>query len=514
MKFVWKLTGTALLACWVSAAFAEDSVTQDKIFQLQKMLEEQEKIMQQQQWQMQSIAEELKALQQSRADDKGKSEGSPVMATFKEGLVFEDGTGSWKLAINGRLQADYRFDGNDEWSPSYSTADQNGAWDSFSIRRARLGATFSFLKDFAVRVEGEYANESIGNKATTALTYGYLDFNRWKGAKIRMGQFKPFFGLERAQSSNFTDFTELSLATANGSIFTSTYDRGVMVFGDPLPWLNYSLYYINGSAQNNDDTNDSKDVGGRINANFAQLAEIKNAVIHVGASASDGTIGYSNQGTAKGTLKAYTEGAGSSNYGKEYFSVSGLATNDSDPERTRLGLETALAYGPIKLQAEYMHANFEGKNASAVNYDNDIHAWYMDVNWLLTGESWSDAYKNGAFARLKPKQSFDGKGGWGAWELGLRYSKFDASDFENMLANTSETATRGCTTAAKMANAATTQCYSSEADAWTLGLKWMLNPNARIVLNYTHTEFDDPIKINGKIDDSENAGVLRAQLDF
>ena len=65
-----------------------------------------------------------------------------------------------------------------------------------------------------------------------------------------------------------------------------------------------------------------------------------------------------------------------------------------------------------------------------------------------------------------------------------------------------------------MAKAGTLSCYSSEADAWTVGVKWILNPNARIVLNYTHTAFDTPIKINGKIDDTENAGVLRAQFDF
>lgn len=511
MKPFGRLTSAAVLATIVSSAYAGES-NDEKILQLQKMLEAQQKVMQEQQWQMQSMAEELKALQQSRADDKGKSEGNPVMAAFKDGLVFEDGGGNWKLAINGRIQADYRFDGNDEWSPSYNTTDHNGSWDSFSIRRARLGGTFTFLKDFSVRVEGEYANESIGNKATTAMTYGYLDFNHWKGAKIRAGQFKPFFGLERAESTNFTDFTELSLATANGPIFTSTYDRGVMVFGDPLPWLNYNGYYTNGSAQNNDDNNSSKDIGARVNANFAKYADIKNTVIHVGASASDGTIGYTN--SSRGTLKAYTEGAGSSNYGKEFFSVSGLSTNDSNPNRTRLGLETALAYGPVKLQAEYIRANLEGKDSSAASYDNDINAWYVDVNWLITGESWSDVYKNGAFARLKPKSNFDDKAGWGAFELGMRYSKFDASDFDSMLANTSETSTRGCTTATKMANAATTQCYSSEADAWTLGLKWILNPNARLVLNYTHTEFDDPIKINGKIDDEEDAGVLRAQFDF
>lgn len=488
-----------------------------RIQQLEKMMQQMMEQRAEQDKQMQIMAEELKAMQQQMANgkeervkEKGKSEGNPVYAAFKDGLVFEDGTGNWKLQINGRVQADYRFLGNDEWSPTTTSATSVGSWNSFSIRRARLGGTFTFLKDYALRVEGEYSNEAIGNKANTALTYGYLDINWWKQARIRMGQFKPFFGLERAESTNFTDFAELSLATANGPVFTSTYDRGVMVFGDPVPGLNYNVYVVNGSAQNNDDTNDRKDVGGRIDANIAQFADIKNAVIHVGASGSNGNIGYTNQSATgtKGTLKAYTEGAGSSNYSKEFFSVSGLADSDRGPDRTRWGLETALAYGPVKFQAEYIDTNYSGvwkKGTKNFKYDNDITGWYADLNWLVTGESYVDVYKSGVFGRVRPKRDMAmGKEGWGALELGVRYSKFDASDFakkpagstSNMLANTA------------------ISIFTSEADAWTIGAKWILNPNARIVLNYVYTDFDTPVTLNGKTADNEKAAVLRAQFDF
>lgn len=90
------------------------------------------------------------------------------------------------MQLNGRIQTDYGSFQPNDWKN-----------DTFSIRRARFGGTFSFLKDFAVRVEGEYANDNTGAKGTSALTYGYLDFTRWSAAKIRVGQFKPFFGLER-----------------------------------------------------------------------------------------------------------------------------------------------------------------------------------------------------------------------------------------------------------------------------------------------------------------------------
>lgn len=463
MQHGWKLKSAVLLALAVSNAYA-DEATDQRILELQQRLE-------QQQWQMQAMADELKALQGAR----GKSEGQPVFAAFKDGLSFEDGSGNWKLQINGRVQADYRTYDPSPWKD-----------DGFSIRRARFGGTFSFLKDFALRVEGEYANDNTGAKGTTALTYGYLDYSRWKGAKIRAGQFKPFFGLERAASTNFIDFAELSLATNNGTIFNSTYDRGVMLFGDPLPWLNYNVYAVNGTGQNNDDVNDAKDIGGRVNANFASLAGIKDSVIHVGVSASKGSTSYSS---ATASMSQSTESSGA-----KFFQIDGLQTTEAD--KIRWGLEGALAYGPVKVQAEYIDASFDGKKGATV-YDNDIRVWYADLNWLLTGETWADGYKSGAFGRIKPKRNFDTKDGWGAVELGLRYSRFDASDFKAMLPA-----------------ATATTAYTSEADAWTAGAKWILNPNARIVLNYVHTDFDTPIRVNRRLDDSEDAVVLRAQYDF
>lgn len=478
----------ALASMFPVTSYADSSDLEARIHQLEQAMQQLQQQRAEQDKQIDVLTKELAGtenqLSQSKiakTEEKGKSQGSPVYAAFKDGLVFDDGSGNWKLQLNGRVQADYRTYDPDEWKN-----------DTFSIRRARFGATFSFLKDYAVRVEGEYANDNVGAKSTTALTYAYLDFTRWQGAKIRAGQFKPFFGLERTYSTNFTDFTELSLAGNNGSIFTSTYDRGVMLFGDPLPWLNYNVYVVNGSGQNNDDVRDGKDVGGRINANFANLAGLKDAVLHAGVSASDGSIGFST--AAGNSISQSTEGSGA-----QFFSVANISTPGSSAftsDRTRLGFETALAYKSVKFQAEYIDANFEGRQG-AKTFDNDIKSWYADINWIVTGESYADAYKGGVFGRTKPKQNFDSKDGWGAFELGLRYSRFDASDFNSILPKPTATT-----------------AFTTEADAWTGGAKWILNPNARVLLNYIHTEFDTPVRIKGKTSDDEDALVLRAQYDF
>lgn len=485
------VTILGLLPMAANAANDGSAGLEARIQQLEKALQTMQQQRAEQDKQVELLTKELVAIgnqvSQSKItkfEEKGSSKGYPVYGAFNDGLVFEDGTGNWKLQLNGRIQVDYRTYQPDEWKN-----------DTFSIRRARFGGTFLFLQDFALRVEGEYANDSAGARGTTALTYGYLDFNRWSAAKIRVGQFKPFFGLERPQSTNFSDFTELSLATNNGAIFTSTYDRGVMVFGDPLPWLNYNAYIVNGTGQNNDDVRDSKDIGARVNANFASFTDKKDLVLHVGASASTGSIGFS---TAAGNNIAQSTEA----HGSQFFNV-GNILNTRTTDRNRLGFESAVAYGSLKAQAEYINANFAGRRGAAApgtSFDNDIKVWYADLNWLVTGESYADAYKSGVFSRLRPKNNFDSKDGWGAFELGLRYSKFDASDFDSILL--------------KLPDGATAATFTSEANAWTAGAKWILNPNARLVLNYIQTEYDDDIRINGKIDNTEKAVVLRAQYDF
>ncbi len=496
LKF--KILTLALLSITALIAKADETETSQQLKKLQQMVEQLQQQRLEQDKQIELLTKELVGIENQvsqvkivKSEEKGSSKGVPIYGGFKDGLVFEDGTGKWKMQLNGRIQTDYRTYQPDEWRN-----------DTFSIRRARFGGTFSFLKDFAVRVEGEYANDSTGARGTSALTYGYLDFTRLPSAKLRVGQFKPFFGLERAQSTNFTDFTELSLATNNGTIFNSTYDRGVMVYGDPLPWINYNVYAVNGTGQNNDDVRDDKDFGGRINTNFASFTENKDLVLHAGASASTGSIGFST--AAGNSLTQSTEGSGA-----QFFSVANVsstgagatfATSRFTSDRKRLGVEAAVAYGPVKFQTEFINTNFEGKRgptAAGVAFDNDIKVWYADFNWLVTGESYAEAYKSGVFGRIKPKSNFDDNIGWGAFELGLRYSKFDASDFQSIL--TAPTATTA---------------FTSEAEAWTAGAKWILNPNARLLLNYIHTSFEDDIRVNGKLDDTEEALVLRAQYDF
>jgi len=486
MKIKW--VGVSLLLALSGHAIAEDGDAAGRIATLEQQLK--------------VLSEELQAMQQQMAQtkdakisEKGKSTGNPVMAAFKDGVTFEDGSGNWQVAINGRIQADYRH-----FSPDESAA------DTFSLRRARLGGTVTFYKDFAARVEGEYS------AAGTALTYGYFDINKFKQAKLRVGQFKPYYGLERTMSTNFLDFQERSMAD---SILGSTYDRGVMLHGAPIAGTYYSLAYINGSGtvDENNAKNDNKDLTVRATGNLAEFAEWKNAVVHVG-----GWYGRGHEGSRR--LANFIPTGQTEGRGVQFFSTACTATNGAgncgaalsngfanNVERDRAGFEAALAYGPVKLQGEYINTKFDDPA-----FERDINSWYASAVWNITGEMFSGMYKDGVFGRLKPTTKL-GADGWGALQVGLRYTKFDASDFRSTNANGTGVLLNNPAGTAEGLLVAT-----NEADSWTLGANWILNPNARLVANYTHTDFATPItlRVNGvnSTQDSEDAITLRAQFDF
>lgn len=145
--------------------------------------------------------------------------------------------------------------------------------------------------------------------------------------------------------------------------------------------------------------------------------------------------------------------------------------------------------------------------------DRDIEAYYTSVLWFITGEKYADAYKEGLFGRIIPKANFNPfqSNSWGAWELGLRYSKLDASDL-GIITNVALNDGTGL-----ILNSATS-AFTNAANSWTLGLKWILNPNTRVLLNYVRTDFDTPLAVTASGETvelkDENAITLRTQIDF
>jgi len=312
-------------------------------------------------------------------------------------------------------------------------------------------------------------------------------------------------------STNLLDFQERSMADA---LLGSTYDRGVMVHGAPFTGTTYSVAYVNGTgtSDENNAKHDSKDVTLRLTGNLAEMVGWKDSIVHVGGFFADGNQSARNQSGFIPTQR--TEGRGLTFFSTNCAATLCVATStanafNDDVDRTRSGLEAILAYGPVKFQSEYIKTEFEGSN-----FERDMSAWYASAMWNVTGEKFAGMYRDGVMGRLRPANNFKaGTDGWGALQVGVRYTSFDASDFK---------ATNAAGTGVLLNNPAGTAdgllIATNEADAWTLGANWILNPNVRLVANLTRTNYDTPVLVrvngNNKSLNKEDAFTMRAQFDF
>ena len=211
----------------------------------------------------------------------------------------------------------------------------------------------------------------------------------------------------------------------------------------------------------------------------------------------------------------------------------GIANNAANVSKDLKGLELSLATGGFKYQTEYFDSAYSAK---AVNYDYvngankgdatlNITAKtnYHEFIYNLTGESWAQSYKNGAFTSVKPKSNFGG-GGTGAWQLAWRVSTYKVGE----PASTTETGSGTSKTYTNTFNSYTASGKvnssrgenASTGTTNTIGVNWILNPNARVIFNYAETKFGNKVTYLSTtpadvgFTSKERVASVRTQLNF
>lgn len=449
MKTSWKLKTGLLLALCVQAAYAEDG-TDKRIEQLQKMLEEQ-------QWQMKAMADELKALQQKPA----------AITSEKDGIGLKSDNSNFTIKLHGLVQADYR-------NVDDGTATSRDGWIMRKARPWIEGTLFGWI-DYRLTPEFATTTSNIAtvssgtttvNNSTTLGTPEVIDayfdakFAPW--AKVRVGKFKPFVGLARLQSDVDGKFLEHSFVTAN---LLPQRDVGASLWGDVLDGkLSYAIGYSNGVIDGGDqsvaiDNNNDKEFTARI---FAQPFKGNGSVLSgLGVGIAGTTI--QQQGSTTSTQLPSYKSFSQNNF----FSYSSGAF--ADGRRTRVSPQGYFYYGPFGVLAEYAWEDQEVTRSTAhqtLKHD----AWQATFSYILTGEESS-------YGGVKPKQPFSPNGGGlGAWEVVARISQMNIDDDTFLGAS-----------ATRMASIATA---AREAKAWGVGVNWYLNNYTRLTLDYENTSFE------------------------
>jgi len=465
--------------------------------------------------------EEGALLMKGRAGEKEAAEAkkkTAITPKFNSGIVFENEDKSTSFKVGGRIHADYRYFDRDISNKSLTTTNAGNESDTFDIRRARIELSGKFYNAYEFLISTDLAGTNQGN-TTSVLDQAWININWWKAAQFRFGQFKAPMNLEKVTSSNNIDFQERSYVNQ----LAPNEDRGVMVWGIPKDGTTYAFAVTSGEgAKNRNDSDprvDKVEYVGRGTVNFAEIMGNKEAVYHIGAAGSYTEFAKSNTTAAVGGVGGNGFYSGTNSIRTEARGINlltlpvltSVANVDNGIERTRYGVETALAQGPFKVQAEWLRNKFEGDLTTTRSFNNNVDAWYVEALWLITGENYADSYKDGAFGGIKPKSNFEWGKGPGAWEIGARYSKLDAKDFKD-LATVNGAAIPG------VAGSSTINTTNStlEADTWTIGLKWIATPNTRFLLNYVQTKFDTPIALGSttNLEDKERAITARAQWNF
>ena len=472
---------------------------------------------------LKSDAYENQQFKDKRIDDDVSKSVKFVQKREKDGAVKEGGfglrsaNGEHELNLTGRVHFDGRYISSDFKDLATHDRDLLSSADNFEVRRARIGFNGKLFNDIGY----EFVTNAVGSNAnlidTAWINYGYN-----QAAQVRVGRFKQPFNLEELTSSNNIDFMERSYVNQ----LAPAKKNGVMLHGVPAAGYTYgiSLYQEDFSQAS---SNGGFNAAARATANFAQLTGVSDAVLHFGVGATNGTVDVTpttsgNGGTSTTVVLAgfRSEDRGLANIlrirqkGVAVSNAGYSAPSNSTTELTKrnLGLEAALATGASKLQGEMVEQTVASQNYTVLGAKNNdemsgkIKVYYLEALYNLTGEKWSENYSNGTFGALKIKNNFNSSGsGLGAWQVGFRFSSFDASDLWNK--NASATSLDGRVGSAKGSTA-------------TVGLTWFINPNARIMFNYARTKVDTPftpVDLDASITSkysTENVYSIRTQVNF
>ncbi|MBY5921530.1 OprO/OprP family phosphate-selective porin [Ferrimonas balearica] len=396
-----------------------------------------------------------------------KGEASPE-------LVSRDGRAS--LEFKARIQADAVHAG--ELYTGKKLNDYNEAFNTTSIRRLRFGIEGQFARDWEYEIEIDFADNEVDIKDAN------IGYEGWENSKLTIGYQKYAFGLESTGSSANLLFMERAPTDA----FAPERALGVQYRYIGNQWMlqtglgwdaktveEVELVIEDGELDENESiyhdevlTYNARLTATPINNNLHFLS-VGASYLYTGLDRDQDQyleMRYRARPGTKATGRMVDTGKFAAKSSQSY------------------GAEFIYQYQNLMVQSEYI-----ASSADAVETDNvDVDAWYLSGSWVITGESWS--YKKGKLRSPKPKHAVS-QGGWGAWEVALRY---DQANFATDVLK-----------------------YGGDMTNYVLGLNWYLERNLKAQLNYVYAEADYPKSyeaIDGTEFTSQDTNIVQARIQF
>jgi phosphate-selective porin OprO/OprP len=407
---------------------------------------------------------EAKAALTERAEQAKtpKANDKDVRFFWKDGLNFQSADGkTFKGKIGGRMQ--YDVAGFEESDAVQSLVGNTPLSSEF--RRARLYTSGEINE--GVPVYYILQMEFAGNDTRFADAYLGVKDIPYVGS-VQLGQMYEPFSLEQLTSDNYVTFLERALPI---EAFSPARNVGGQ-FQNSL--FNERITYTFGVFA--DDKEDHADAiafesNTRLTARFTGLPWYDEEsggrrYLHLGAGANianpeDDMVQYRSRPEAHLAPRYVDTGVFPAD-------MAYLAN-----------AEILFTCNRLSLQAEYFH-NWAD---SSVTSDPQFNGFYAFASYFLTDDFRPYKKAGGVLDRVKPKKplSFTG-GGLGGWELLARVSHLNLND--------------GAVQGGRLTD-------------YTAGLGWYLNPNTRMLFNYTYADLD-----RGTVSGGAHIFQMRAQVDF
>ncbi len=396
--------------------------------------------------QVEELDQKIRVIQRLQEIDKesaaSKAKETPGVVFGNSGIGLRSGDGANELRLRGVLQADSRW---------YGDSQVGSTVDTFLLRRVRPTFEGKFAKIYGFRITPDFAGNA------TSVVDAYVDGNFTDPFKVRVGRFKPPFGLERLQSGANLAFNERAFPTN----LAPNRDNGVQIFGDVFAGTTeYQVGVFNGAVDNTvaiTDNNNGKDIVARLFTHPFKNSDL-DSLKGLGIG-----VAYGN-GTQRGS-----SAAGNSSLptfvtpGQQTFAsyATGAFANGG---RERISPQFYYYVGAFGVLGEYVVSKQDvALGATTQEVEND--AWQVLLSWVVSG---GDA----SFRGVTPKNSFDWAAGtWGALEVVARYSELSIDDD------------------AFTAGLLSVNSSASEAKDAGVGVNWYLNRNVKLQLNYDETTF-------------------------
>jgi len=414
--------------------------------------------------------------EEEKPTSKEEETGFALEAVYEDGFWLRTTEPDvFSLRVGGLLQGDYRYYDYDSEDP-----DKN----KFDIRRARLFLQGWLTSHFEYKFEYEF--QGAGSRR---LLDAYGDVHLLPYLSVRLGQFKEPFSLEQVTKDKNIVFAERSM----GYYLTPRRDVGAVLHASV--WddrVNYGLGLFNGDGEDDaagGDVDEPEFTGRLVFAPFRTWGLSWLEDFQFG-----GSLGYARIDRNNVNINVKTTGL------TTFFDVATSAKfnviREAD-KRYRYGAELGWACGPFALAGEHIKVQYRDITTSADQFDVDLEDTYVSLLWMVTGER--PTYKNGIFQPITPKRSL-WRGGWGGIGLAVRYDLFKAGEsVYDTLINEGDSVRK--------------------AEAYSLAVNWYLDPNIRLILDATRTNFDRPLKIDrdsitGESIFSDQEDVLTARFQF